>query len=314
MDRDRDIEGRARTARPRDGLGRPLPHGSAGVQRHPEGVIRSPEQTLTEAQQLLDSGRPFHAHEVFEDAWKSSRGSDAHLWKALAQLAVGLTHRLRGNPVGADRLLRRAAAGLEPHVADPPYGLGLRQLRKWALGSPARAMPALRPPGPALRVHEDGQPIEFSYEAILDYHGRSAPAGVAHALKVMQRAFPLLDPSGPLERREIVIATAFAGPGARDAFEAVTRAVTGDRYTVEPRLEAPERGPTMANFVFHLSYRGTTVRLQLRAGHVSEEFIDLARADDLSAAQADRLHELKLEMSRRLRSLDAAEVYEIVPG
>lgn len=165
---------------------------------------------------------------------------------------------------------------------------------------------------PVLRVHEDGQPIDFSYQAILDYHGRSAPAGVAHALKVMQRAFPLLDPTGPLERREIVIATAFAGPGARDAFEAVTRAVTDDRYTVDPRLEAPERGLTMANFVFHLSYRGAAVHLQLRPGHVSEEFIDLARADDLSALQSDRLHQLKLEMSQRLRSLDAAEVYEVV--
>jgi hypothetical protein len=165
-----------------------------------------------------------------------------------------------------------------------------------------------------LRVHEDGQPIDFSYETILAYHGHSAPAGVAHALKVMQRAFPLLDPTGPLERREIVIATAFAGPGARDAFEAVTRAVTGGRYTVDPSLEAPERGPTMANFVFHLSYHGHEVHLQLCPGHVSEEFIDLARADELGAAQADRLHQLKLEMSERLRGLDAAEVYEVVTG
>lgn len=163
-----------------------------------------------------------------------------------------------------------------------------------------------------LRVHEDGQPIDFSYETILDYHGRSAPAGVAHALKVMERGFPLLDPTGPLERREIVIATAFAGPGVRDAFEAVTRAVTDDRYTVDPGLEAPERGRTMANFVFHLGYRGAAVHLQLRPGHVSEEFIDLAGADDLSAAQAERHHQLKLEMSQRLRSLDAAEVYEVV--
>jgi hypothetical protein len=164
----------------------------------------------------------------------------------------------------------------------------------------------------ALRVHEDGQPIDFTYEAILDYHGRSAPAGVAHALKVMERAFPLLDPAAPLERREVVITTAFAGPGARDGFEAVTRAVTEGRYTVDPALEAPERGPTLANFVFHVGYRGKLVRLQLRPGHVSEEFIDLARADDLSPAQSDRLRRLKLDMSERLRGLDAAEVYEIL--
>jgi hypothetical protein len=163
-----------------------------------------------------------------------------------------------------------------------------------------------------LRVHENGHPIEFTYEAILDYHGGESPAGVAHALKVMELAFPLLDPSARLERREVVINTAFAGPGARDAFEAVTRAVTGERYTVDLGLARPERGRTMANFVFHLSYRGATVRLQVRPGHVSEEFIDLARTDGRSAAQRARFRQLKLEMSARLRSLDAAEVYEVV--
>jgi hypothetical protein len=163
-----------------------------------------------------------------------------------------------------------------------------------------------------VRVHEDGQPIDFSYEAILDYHGRSSPAGVAHAVKVMELGFPLLDPAAPLERREIEVATAFAGPGARDAFEAVTRAVTDHRYNVDPSLETPERGRTMLNFVFQLTYRGTTVRLQVRPGQVSEEFINLAQAGHLSAEQAERFRLLKLETSERIRSLDAADVYEVV--
>src|SRR5690606_39335110 len=67
--RDRDSEGRARNARPRDGLGRPLPYGAEGVPRQPEGVVRPPAQSVAEAQRLLDEGKPFHAHEVFEDAW-----------------------------------------------------------------------------------------------------------------------------------------------------------------------------------------------------------------------------------------------------
>ncbi|WP_461029159.1 DUF309 domain-containing protein, partial [Streptomyces sparsus] len=89
-DRDRDEEGRARNARPRDALGRPLPHGAPGVERQPEGVLRTPEETLAEAQRLLDEGRPFHAHEVFEDAWKSGPAAEEPLWRALAQLAVGV--------------------------------------------------------------------------------------------------------------------------------------------------------------------------------------------------------------------------------
>src|SRR5205823_1132242 len=87
--RDRDGEGRARNARPRDGLGRPLPYGADGVARQPEGVVRNPERTVAEAQELLDAGSPFHAHEVFEDAWKSGPDGERELWRGLAQLAVG---------------------------------------------------------------------------------------------------------------------------------------------------------------------------------------------------------------------------------
>ncbi len=62
---------------------------------------------------LLAEGRPFHAHEVFEAAWKSAPGPDRELWRGLAQIAVGLTHARRGNTSGAAALLRRGAS----HVA-----------------------------------------------------------------------------------------------------------------------------------------------------------------------------------------------------
>jgi hypothetical protein len=117
----------------------------AGVPRQSEGVARTPEQTLQEAQQLLDAGRPFHAHEVFEDAWKASRDAPtASLWKGLAQLAVGRTHQLRGNTVGAQRLLHRAAAGLAPYIDSAPYDLNVAGLLSWAQQPNERAMPQLQ--------------------------------------------------------------------------------------------------------------------------------------------------------------------------
>src|SRR4051812_45722599 len=118
--RDRDTEGRARNARPRDGLGRPLPYGADGVERQPEGIARTPAQTLAEAQQLLDDGKPFHAHEVFEDAWKTTDGPDRELWRGLAQLAVGLTHAARGNLGGAVRRRGRGGATIAPFRVGPP--------------------------------------------------------------------------------------------------------------------------------------------------------------------------------------------------
>ena len=132
MDRDRDAEGRARNARPRDGLGRPLPYGADGVERQPEGIVRTPSQTLAEAQRLLDDGKPFHAHEVFEDAWKTSGETDRALWRGLAQLAVGMTHRARGNPAGAEALIERAARTIQPYEADPPHGIDIAGLLRWA--------------------------------------------------------------------------------------------------------------------------------------------------------------------------------------
>src|SRR4051794_41427299 len=89
-DRDRDDAGRARNARPRDALGRPLPYGAEGEERAPEGVVRTPEAALAEAQELLDAGRPFHAHEVLEDAWKSAPEEDRQLWRGRGPLPLGL--------------------------------------------------------------------------------------------------------------------------------------------------------------------------------------------------------------------------------
>ncbi len=131
-DRDRDSSGRARNARPRDGLGRPLPYGSAGVERYPEGIRRGPAESLAEAQRLLDAHRPFHAHEVFEDAWKTSAELRRELWRGLAQLAVGLTHAARGNAAGASSLLERGVANIRPYADRPPYGLDVDGLLAWA--------------------------------------------------------------------------------------------------------------------------------------------------------------------------------------
>jgi uncharacterized protein len=138
-DRDRDAEGRARNARPRDALGRPLPYDAVGEERAPEGVVRPPAQALAEAQHLLDAGRPFHAHEVLEDAWKSAPETERELWRGLAQLAVGLTHAARGNARGTATLLDRGAGNIAPYAAAPPHGIDVEGLVRWARGLAADA-------------------------------------------------------------------------------------------------------------------------------------------------------------------------------
>ena len=130
--RDRDETGRARNLRPRDQLGRPLPYGAAGVERIPDDLVLPPLPSLAEAQRLLDAGMPFHAHEILEGTWKSAPPAERDLWQGLAQLAVGLTHVLRGNPAGATTLLERGRARIAGYAADPPYGVDVEGLTDWA--------------------------------------------------------------------------------------------------------------------------------------------------------------------------------------
>jgi uncharacterized protein len=121
--RDRDGAGRPRNARPRDGLGRPLPHGAAGEVRVPDDLLLPPDEALALAQEMLDDGRPFHAHEVLEASWKAAPAEERDFWQGLAQLAVGLTHARRGNATGAVTLLRRGAAHIRGYAPADPHGV-----------------------------------------------------------------------------------------------------------------------------------------------------------------------------------------------
>jgi len=132
MARDRDERGRPRNSRGRDALGRPLPRGVEGVTPIPDDLTLNPEETLALAQQLLDAGLPFQAHEVLEAAWKTAPPQERDLWQGLAQLAVGLTHALRGNISGAETLFGRGATRLVSYADKPPYSLAVPALIVWA--------------------------------------------------------------------------------------------------------------------------------------------------------------------------------------
>lgn len=161
-----------------------------------------------------------------------------------------------------------------------------------------------------IEVVDRGHRIGFTFDDVLKYHGPQSPGGAAHAFKVLERALPMLDADGPCERRELFVETAFGGPGARDAFEMVTRAVTGDRFRLDPALARPERGRALENFVFRLLYRERGVELAVREGFVTEELIDLARTEDRTADQERRLEALKRAMAERVMAAPAGDVYD----
>jgi hypothetical protein len=160
----------------------------------------------------------------------------------------------------------------------------------------------------ALEVADGPVRLSFSLEDLMRYHGPGSPGGVAHAYKVLERGLPRL--GAPPERRSIVVRTAFGGPGARDGFELVTRAVTEGRYAVDAALARPALGTARERFVFVLSSGAAQVTLVLRDGYVTDEFIALARRGSRTPEEEAHLDVLKREMADRVMAAPAEAVYD----
>jgi len=163
----------------------------------------------------------------------------------------------------------------------------------------------------SLIVQDRSRAITFTFDDLMRYHGSHSPGGVAMAFKVMQRAFAALSPCAPPERRSITVRTAFRGPGARDGFEAVARAVSDGRYVVDRSLVRCDRGRLLEDFVFVVSIGERTATLLLRDGFVTDEFIDLARAENRTDEQERRLDELKARLAHQVMSSPADHVYDV---
>jgi hypothetical protein len=160
-------------------------------------------------------------------------------------------------------------------------------------------------------VQELGQHLEFSYTDMLCYAGPYSPAGVAIALKVMQRAFAALSPNHPPQRRSVVIRTPLVESGVRDGFESVTRAVTDGRYSVDPALARPDRGRMLQTFVFQVSLAGRAATLLLRPGFITAEYVELGNKDERTQAEEAHFDQMKALVAQRALATPAEDLCEL---
>jgi hypothetical protein len=177
---------------------------------------------------------------------------------------------------------------------------------------PGRPSPRLTPVTSAIEVVDHGVQLAFTFDDMLRYAGPGSPAGVALAYQAMRLTCPRLDPDRPVERREVTIETAFRGPGARDGFELVTRAVTEGRYLVTASLERPERGTALEQFVWRFRYRDRSATLVVAEGLVTEEFVSMARREERTPEDERLFTAMKQDLADRLLASRAEDVFEIV--
>jgi hypothetical protein len=134
-------------------------------------------------------------------------------------------------------------------------------------------------PHPALAVLDGPDLLHIEFDDLLKYHGLGSVGGVAIAFRAMHAAFARLSPAGaPIERRSVSVLSAFAGPGATDAFEMVLRVRTEGRLHVDTDLAAPG-GATAprGRFFFQFETPQAVCALGLRDGVVAPGFNALAR-------------------------------------
>ncbi len=167
---------------------------------------------------------------------------------------------------------------------------------------------------PTITVMGEEDPIEITFAAVAAYHGQGALAMLAITFRALQLALETLSPDRPVRRSDIIIVSGHPGPGVRDSFEFVTRAVTRGVYTVNRSLPDARLMPTAdLSYSFRVMLDGKTAEIAVLPGVLPARFFALtfnprrtpeedaeARrlrksiAVDVLAASPDKLFELRV--------------------
>jgi len=76
---------------------------------------------------LIRSGEYFAAHEELEDAWRAAEPAERDFYQGLVHVAVAWYQAGRGNRVGCERQLEKAARRLGPYVPEH-HGVAIASL------------------------------------------------------------------------------------------------------------------------------------------------------------------------------------------
>lgn len=157
---------------------------------------------------------------------------------------------------------------------------------------------------------EEG-PLEFKFSDLVRYHGHAALAMLALTFRAQEVAFGRLCGGAPPARDAISVVSGHPGPGVRDAFEMITRAVTRGAYTVDRSLPGPRLNPaTDVVYAFQVAVDGAgSAHLAVREGVLPDEFFRLI-VTTRTPAQDLRFAEIKREIAAAvLAKPDPADLF-----
>lgn len=158
---------------------------------------------------------------------------------------------------------------------------------------------------PVITVMGEEDPIEISFAAVAAYHGQGALAMLAVTFRALEVALKALSPDQAPKRSDITIVSGHPGPGVRDSFEFVTRAVTRGVYTVDRSLPDARLAPSDISYSFRVTLGGRTAEIAVLPTALPARFFVLTFNPSRTAAE-------EVE-ARRLRKAIASEVLAASP-
>lgn len=155
-------------------------------------------------------------------------------------------------------------------------------------------------------------PVEIGFPMVAAYHGQSALAMAAIVFQAQRAAFAVLAPEKTPARRDISIVSGHPGPGVRDAFEFVTRAVTRGAYSVDRALPEARFVPGHdISYSFRITLGERTAEMALLPGVLPQRFFELVFAKDRTTAQERELSALKRSIAEDVLAKDPGALFTI---
>lgn len=162
-------------------------------------------------------------------------------------------------------------------------------------------------------IRDRKEVLEISYSDVKKYHGSVALMAVAVGYRTLQAAFAELYGEEVPNRKDISIMSGHAGPGFRDVFEFVTRALTRGVYTVNVEYPVAQHDPYRPqSYAYVISTAdGKAVEAALRQDFLPSafyEYLKKGRENAMTEQEEEDFDRLKLELSERALALSVDEL------
>lgn len=164
-----------------------------------------------------------------------------------------------------------------------------------------------------IQIYDRKEILEIHFSEVRKYHGNIALMAIAVGFRTLQAAFAELYGDEIPDRSDLSILSGHGGPGFRDAFEFVTRAVTRQAYVVDtsyPNGQYDPYRPQSYSYVI-TDKKGPAVEVTLKENFLPPifyEYLKKGREGTMTEDENEANRQLKEDLCERALALPQEEL------